>query len=255
MSQQFLNLYSLPAKVPETELAGSTVVMIDLLRASTTICQALASGATEVVPFLEVAEAMSAAAAGDRSTIVLGGERGGRRIEGFDLGNSPAEYTPDAVGGRRVFITTTNGTRALGHARLAERVVVGAIVNLAAVAATVQGAARVDILCAGTAGRESRDDLLAAGALVDTLCAAAAGGWKPNDAADAARHEWQSLVAAVHAAGRSVSEQLAVELRTTPGGRNLLAIGMDHDLVACAAIDSLHVVPELDAHNWRITLP
>ena len=98
---------------------------------------------------------------------MLGGERRGKRIEGFDLGNSPAEYTPEAVGGRRVFITTTNGTRALHHARLARRVVVGAFVNLSAVVASVRDEPRVDILCAGTDGSETREDILAAGAIVE----------------------------------------------------------------------------------------
>ena len=131
---QELRVHNLPELVDEADLAGSTVVVVDLLRASTTICQALASGAVEVVPFLTIEKTL-AAAAKNRPSVVLGGERGGRRINGFDLGNSPAEYTPAAVGGRRVLLTTTNGTRALHHARLADRIVVGAMVNRSAVAA------------------------------------------------------------------------------------------------------------------------
>ncbi len=114
MASRQLNVHTLPSHVSEEELADSAVVVIDLLRASTTICQALASGAREVVPFLEVDAALAAAAAElRRGDIVLGGERRGGKIPGFDLGNSPAEYTREAVGGRRVFITTTNGTRAM----------------------------------------------------------------------------------------------------------------------------------------------
>jgi len=153
MNQPLLRVHKLPQTVAESVLAGSTVIVVDLLRASTTICQALASGASEVVPFLEVADALAAAAKIDRSSVVLGGERGGRNIDGFDLGNSPAEYTPGTVAGRRVFFTTTNGTRALRNAHAAQRVVVGAIVNLSAVVASVKDCPRVDILCAGTGGR------------------------------------------------------------------------------------------------------
>jgi 2-phosphosulfolactate phosphatase len=256
MSQSNLNVYRLPQHVAAEELAGGTVVVIDLLRASTTICQALASGATDVVPFLEVADALAAAAAAnDRAGIVLGGERSGLRIDAFDLGNSPAEYTVAAVHARRVFLTTTNGTRALDHARLADRIVVGAIVNLSAVAASLRDAKRVEIVCAGTAGRESRDDLLAAGALVDALATTATGKWNMNAPAEAARFEWRALAAAAKAGKRPPSEQLAMELRNTPGGRNLVDIGMDDDLVACAAIDALSVVPVLDVAAWRITLP
>ncbi len=233
----------MPQQIAAEELAGSTVVVIDLLRATSTICQALAAGAAEVVPFLEIEEAR-AAAAKDRANVVLGGERQGKRIDGFDLGNSPSEYTPESVGGRRVFLTTTNGTRALYHARLARRVVAGSFLNLSAVAASIRDEPRIDILCAGTDGVESREDILAAGAIVEQLIARDRDGWQLDEAAQAALAEWQRR-----------GEDLAVELRSTPGGANLLAIGMDHDLVDCARIDALSIVPELDVSAWRITLP
>jgi 2-phosphosulfolactate phosphatase len=239
---RMLRVHNLPRLVAETELAGSTVVVIDLLRATSTICQALAAGATEVVPFLEIDEAL-AAAAEDRANVVLGGERKGARIVGFDLGNSPAEYTSEAVEDQRVFLTTTNGTRALHHAHLAARVVAGSFLNLSAVAESIKDAPRIDILCAGTDGRESREDILAAGALVDKLNTREPNDWELNDAARAALAEWQ---------GRG--DDLAVELRATPGGENLLAIGLDGDLVDCARVDALDVVPELDVEAWRITL-
>jgi 2-phosphosulfolactate phosphatase len=240
---QQLRVHNLPGQSADGELSGSSVVVVDLLRASSTICQALAAGATEVVPFLEVADALEAAA-NARANVVLGGERGGRRIDAFDLGNSPSEYTRSAVGGRRVFLTTTNGTRALHHARHARRVIVGSLLNLSAVVASIRDEPRVDILCAGTDGVESREDVLAAGALVEQLVSHDRGAWQINDAAEAALAVWQTR-----------GDDLAVELRSTPGGRNLLAIGMDHDLVDCARIDALAVVPELDTSAWRITLP
>jgi 2-phosphosulfolactate phosphatase len=255
MNQHVLRVHYLPGFVAEHELAGATVVVIDLLRASTTICQAISSGATEVVTFVDVGAALAAAADGDRTHVVLGGERGGVRIAGFDLGNSPSEYTPEAVAGRRVLFTTTNGTRALEHSRLARRVVIGAIVNLSAVVASVQDDTQVDLVCAGTAGHVTREDILAAGAIVDRLTAGASDTWQTNDAANAALREWEELVMAARALGRSPAEQLAEELRTTPGGRNLLAIDHGDDLVACAQIDSLDVVPELDPCTGRIRLP
>jgi 2-phosphosulfolactate phosphatase len=240
---QEIRVHELPRQVAEKELAGSVVVVIDLLRASSTICQALAAGATEVVPFLEVEEAL-AAAAGERANLVLGGERRGQRIDGFDLGNSPSEYTTASVGGRRVFLTTTNGTRALHHARRARRVVVASFMNLSAVAESIRNEPRIDILCAGTDGVESREDILTAGAIVEKLVSRNRSTWKLDDAAAAALAQW-----------RARGDDLAVELRTTPGGRNLLEIGMEQDLVDCARIDALTVVPELDASAWRITVP
>jgi 2-phosphosulfolactate phosphatase len=252
MALRTLNVHQLPQHVGEHELTGSTVVVIDLLRASTTICQALASGASEVVPFLEVEETLAAAAEFDRDQIVLGGERGGNRIDGFDLGNSPSEYTPDAVAGRSVFLTTTNGTRALQHARSARRVIVGAIVNLSAVATSLRGEGRIDILCAGTDGQATGEDILAAGALVHQLCERAGAEWQAGDNADAARQAWEKLIATAQETGRMPSEQLAIELRETQGGRNLLEIGHGADLVDCAQIDRFNMVPEFDVRIWRI---
>ncbi|MCI0492333.1 MAG: 2-phosphosulfolactate phosphatase [Planctomycetes bacterium] len=252
MKERILNVHFSPGLVEAAELAGSTVVVIDLLRATTTICQAVAAGAGEVVPFLEVSDALAAAAEAGRSNVILGGERGGSRIEGFDLGNSPSEYTPEVVGGRRVFITTTNGTRALDHARRARRIVVGAIVNLSTVVASVRHEPRVDILCAGTGGNTTHEDLLAAGAMVHQLGSTATERWQTNEAAREACRHWESLVAAANAASRQPSEQLAIELRDTLGGRNLLAIGLEDDLVDCAQIDRLDVAPELDVQTWRI---
>jgi 2-phosphosulfolactate phosphatase len=252
MRTRVIHVHTLPRHVAAVDLAGSVVIVIDLLRASTTICQALASEAREVIPFLEVDDAL-AAAGDDRDKVVLGGERGGMKIPGFDLGNSPAEYTPEVVRGRRVLITTTNGTRALHHARLARRVLVGALVNLSAVAASVENEAPVDILCAGTGDDETREDILAAGAIVSRLSANDGSLWEMNDSAVAARDEWQHVCAAAEGAGRPLHDQLARELRNTTGGLNLLGIGLDHDLVDCAHIDRLCVVPELDLRAWRIT--
>jgi 2-phosphosulfolactate phosphatase len=253
MREHYVNVHTLPQHVAATELAGSAVIVIDLLRASTTICQALASGAREVVPFLEVDDALAAAACNDRNDIVLGGERFGMRIQNFDLGNSPAEYTAEVVRGRRVFITTTNGTRALHHAREGRRVLIGAFVNLSAVAASVMSEAKVDIVCAGTGGDETREDILAAGAIVSRLVESTPAHWITNNVGDAAQREWQTICAAAVAAGRPLCDQLALELRDTIGGRNLLAIGLEQDLADCAQLDQLGVVPELNVRAWRIT--
>lgn len=249
-----LNVHYLPRHVAEGDLKGSVVVVVDLLRASTTICQALASGASEVVPFRTIEETLAAAEKAGRSNVVLGGERGGRRIEGFDLGNSPSEYTAKAICGRPVYITTTNGTQALHHARQAKRVIVGAIVNRAAVAASLKDELRIDILCAGTNGEITGEDFVAAGAFVRSLREGSKGrGTISKDAANAASC-WLALESAAPLAGTSMNELLVRTLRESDGGRNLIEIGLDRDLVDCAQIDRLDVVPELDVSSWRIRL-
>jgi 2-phosphosulfolactate phosphatase len=253
MSQHLLRVHNLPKNVDQRELEGSTAIVIDLLRATTTICCALAAGASEVVPFRTVEETLAAAEKAGRDQVVLGGERGGRRIEGFDLGNSPAEYTPAIISGRSVFITTTNGTQALYHARLASRVILGSFLNLSAVIASVKYEPRVDILCAGTDGCETREDILTAGAIVERISTESKVPVDSNDATTTARAEWDAVIRAADTAGRSISDQLALELRHSAGGRNLIDIGLDQDLIDCTRIDRLNVVPELDVHNWRIT--
>lgn len=246
-----LSVHYLPQFVAETDLAGGTVVVIDLLRASTTICQALASGARDVTAFLEVGDVVRAAEGEDRAELVLAGERGCKRIEGFDLGNSPAEFTPDEVFDRRVFFTTTNGTRALRHARLAARVVVGAAVNLSSVVDAVAADEAVHLLCAGTNGHVTREDQLAAGAIGNALTAR--GERELNDHARQVIGEWQELLTTARALGRTPSEQFALELRDTGGAKNLLAIGMEADLARCAAIDALDVVPVYNPADGRLT--
>src|SRR3954451_18736813 len=101
-----LRVHLAPRLVEPSALTGGFVLVVDLLRASTTIVHALAAGAASVVPCAEINEAKSTAAAIPGA--LLGGERAGVRIEGFDLGNSPAEYTPDRVRGRTIVFTTTN---------------------------------------------------------------------------------------------------------------------------------------------------
>jgi 2-phosphosulfolactate phosphatase len=254
MSEQRLNVQNLPQEIDAQELSASTVIVVDLLRATTTICFALAAGASEVVPFRTIEETLAAADLLGREKVVLGGERGGRRIAGFDLGNSPREYTPQAVRGRPVYITTTNGTRALFHARFARRVLVGSIVNLSAVVASVKDEPHIDILCAGTDGRETREDILAAGAMVHELRSSASGRFQASSKAERALAEWQRLLQSARDSNRTESKQLAIVLRETQGGRNLLEIGLDQDLVDCAEIDRLTIVPVLDIAAWRIRL-
>lgn len=248
-----LNVHYLPQFVAEADLAGSTVIVVDLLRASTTICQALANGAKCVIPTVEVDATFARANQYDRSEILLGGERGGEIIEGFDLGNSPAEYRADEVFGRTVLFTTTNGTKAINHARLAERIVIGATINRQAVVDSAAHCDQVDILCAGTGGKVTREDILAAGAIAHLLSAYQSPD-ATNEWADSALGEWQELLTTARALDRSPSEQFALELRDTLGGKNLLALDFDEDLPRCAQLDALNVVPELDRGSGEIRL-
>jgi len=232
--------------------------MIDVLRASTTIVTALAHGSPRVRPVLEVAEARTcAAAAAGEPAPLLGGERGGLRIEGFDLGNSPLEYTRQRLAGLPVVITTTNGTAALAACGPASAVLVGAIVNRAAVAARARQLAgqldvkHVHLVCAGTDGVVTEEDLLAAGAILDAAARHAEACGDDLDAA--ARDAVAGFRAVVETDGHAAPERIAVAFAASRGGRNLVALGMQADLAAAAAIDSLPLVPRLDRDSgWLV---
>lgn len=248
-----LLVHYLPQFVPEHDFAGETVVAIDLLRASTTICYALAAGAADVAPFVEVDDLLRHADGRGRAGVVLGGERNGERIDGFDLGNSPAEYTADVVIGKHVLLTTTNGTRALHHARLAARVLVGAIANLTTVAEALRHDVAIHLLCAGTGGHVSREDILAAGAIAYQLTTDQHPERRLNREAESARGEWQELLNTARALGHTTSGQLATELADTPHGKTLVNLGFGADLALCATQDAAPVVPLYDPRSGRIT--
>lgn len=230
-------------RMPAGSTAGGVAVVIDVLRASTTMITALAHGAGRVVPVADVDEARRAAA-GLGSAAVLGGERGGVRVAGFDLGNSPLEYTVERVRGRTVVITTTNGTAALHACQGAREIVVGAIVNRMAVAEAVRRFASettpVHLVCAGTDGALSAEDVLAAGAILDAASTTGA-----TDVLDDAAREAVAFFRRV-AAGGDVPAALVREFHRSPGGANLVDLGMEADLPVAAAIDSFAVVPRLD---------
>ena len=223
--------------------------MIDVLRASTTMITALAHGAAAVRPVATVEEARALAARLGAAAI-LGGERGGVRIDGFDLGNSPAEYTADRVAGRTVVITTTNGTAALAACNDAHVLLVGGFVNRSAIAAAARrlaadpGSAGIHLVCAGTDGVVSAEDVLAAGAILDAAARdPAAAGDVLGAAALAARDAFRRLAAARPA---DVPAALVEAFANSPGGANLVEVGLAADLEGCARLDALAVVPRLD---------
>jgi 2-phosphosulfolactate phosphatase len=238
--------------MPAGACAGGIAVVIDVLRASTTIITALAHGALRVEPVLTIEEARAEAAG---RGAMLGGERGGRRIDGFDLGNSPLEYGRDRVAGRSIVITTTNGTAALHACTRAAEVLIGAVVNRSAVAATAHGLALehggcdVHLVCAGTDAAVTEEDLLAAGAILD---AALRQNGCIKTALDATGREALAFFRATVAAGPTAPAAIAREFSSSRGGRNLIDIGMDADLPFSAAIDSLPVVPRLRGREKRV---
>jgi 2-phosphosulfolactate phosphatase len=238
-----IDVYLLPALVEPAALAGKTVVVIDVLRATTTVVYALAAGAVDVAPFRDADNARQLAQElGGQA--VLGGERCGVPIPGFDLGNSPAEYTQDRVGGKTVVFTTTNGTRALERCKLAKRVLLGAFANFSAVCRELTGIRDIAFVCAGTDGHVTREDTLLAGAIVTELAREQPS--QLNDQALLAADAWQTAVRLM------TDRPLGMMLRDSHGGRNLIDIGQENDIQLAAQIDKFDILPDLDLNTWRI---
>jgi 2-phosphosulfolactate phosphatase len=215
------------AFTPDEAAAAPTALVIDVIRATSTICQALASGYETILCAAEVEEARSLR--GDDGAVTLGGERLGVRIDGFDLGNSPREYLEPRS--PVLAMSTTNGTRAIVTAAArCERVLIASLLNLEAVSAAAETVGSdVAIFCAGVKGEFALDDAYVAGRLASRL------GGERSDAAEAALRLSRTY---------SSAEQAFRESRS---GRNLIdsAPELEADIPYCARESVLDVVPQL----------
>jgi len=215
------------AELAELDLSGRSAVVIDVLRATTTITAALANGAAAVIPHAELDHCR--AMRRTEPNLLLGGERGGRRPTDFNLGNSPAEYTSAAVEGRRIAFSTTNGTRALVGCTAAEAVWLGAFTNRTAVAETLLRDQRdTTLVCAGKLNLANLEDTACAGSIVESLLAA------DVTLTDRARIAW------------SVYDQhrgdINAMLAESDHGRLLVELGLGADIDLCANLDSCPTV-------------
>jgi len=168
-----IDVYFTPLGLKEDDLAGRGVVVIDVLRATTTIVTALANGAKAVVPAASSEEAVRLTANLEKNGILLAGERKALKIEGFQLGNSPREMTPEVVAGKTIFLSTTNGTPALVAAQAGAPVLVGGAVNFTALAERARAlfTERSDlaIVCAGRDKQFALEDAYTAGRLLKAV--------------------------------------------------------------------------------------
>ena len=246
---QTLSVHFLPALMHAESLRGSTAVIIDILRASTTIITALQNGASRVIPCGSPDEARRIRNESLSDIVLLGGERGGVLIDGFDCGNSPTEYPPSRVAGNTIAFTTTNGTKALRMSAAAETILIGAFVNRQALVDRLLDDHRsIHLVCAGTDGEITGEDVLFAGTVAEMLtCGTHKDRWELNDAARIAQTFWRQSASGESATkgNNSLSAQIESAMRQTRGGRNLMNLGYDNDIRLCAAADSIRIVPML----------
>ena len=223
------------AALKHRELAGTVCVVFDVLRATSTMVTALAHGAAAIIPVEEIGEAL--ALRRQDPGLLLAGERDGVRIPAeltgsipFDLGNSPREFTPERVRGRTIAMTTTNGTRALRACAPATAVWVGSFLNLGATVRAIEADSPADLLlvCSGTHDQAAYEDVLAAGALCDSVWARYSAG----AVADSAR-----MARALFSAAKGNLEAAFAQSRN---GRRLLALPeLSRDVAYCAQLDKL----------------
>jgi len=248
-----LSIHLLPNTVEPDRLDGSVAVMIDVLRASTTLIHALESGCHCIKPCRDIEKARQLACQPlpdvdpPTQAPLLAGERDGVRIDGFDLDNSPAHFTPNAVSGRTIVFTTTNGTAALDSCRNAELVLVAAFNNTRAIVqALAQKRLDVHLVCAGTNGQVTAEDCLCAGAIGLALQELGHFDTLSCDAARIAIGFYQQV--------ENDPARLLNEIRESHGGRNLRELGFDHDISLAARRDTVELVPTFDSHNNTISV-
>ena len=227
-----ISVYFTPSDYENTDFSGRTVVMVDVLRASTSMITALANGCRQILPAMQVQDAEKMAAELPRHQILKCGERGGEKIPGFDLGNSPLEYRAERVANQTLIMTTTNGTRALLYGETGNPVYVLALVNLFAVSqACLETRSDIAVLCAGREGEFSEEDTVCAGLLVDKVMET-----KPAFTKGAGAGRAQEL-ALPH------KNNLFAMLKNSVHGKTLQKLGFSADLEFCSRLNVYTCVP------------
>lgn len=234
-----VDVISTPDRLATANLTGRTAVVIDVLRATSTITQALSAGASAVIPASSPDEAVELKSRFPDA--LLGGEIKGRKIPGFDLGNSPSEYTSGGLQGRTIIMTTSNGTKAIVGALKAgcESIILCCFLNLTAVQDalvhmyTSSNLGDISIVCSGSHGEFSLEDFACAGALSGRLASSSIG---PDVLLT---QEAQKAVELFRSYGADVGRIL----EDSPHGQYLKAIGFEKDLEFCARLDALSTVP------------
>jgi 2-phosphosulfolactate phosphatase len=232
-------------KEEEKQFDKSIVVMVDVLRASTTVCAALFNGAKEVIPTVSSEQAMKIYADLDRSIRFIGGEINAIRPDGFDAGNSPADYSKDKCNGKTIILTTSNGAKLFTQLKGAKLRIVASFANFSIVLKKIQQLLSdniennffdyLEFFCAGNNGLFSYEDSLCIGGLIHNIIKENEINFELNDSADAARNLYD-----YH------QDNLFDFLRNSDHGKRLTSLGFQSDLDICLAFDNFPVLPIIE---------
>jgi 2-phosphosulfolactate phosphatase len=230
-----VDVFFSPSQIDEMLLREKNVVVIDVLRSSTTIVAALYNGAREIIPVANVESAVKVSGNLFGDVVLRGGERNGKIIPGFNLGNSPKEYTEEAVKGKSIIFCTTNGTAAMVKARYAQKMVVAGFVNISLAVQYIKEC-REDffIVCSGKQQLFCIEDAICAGMIVKMLCDDESLYVELNDSAVAAQ--------ALH---KTFGRNLLKMAKSSEHGKYLMEIGFEDDIKTCVNLDSIPALPLL----------
>jgi 2-phosphosulfolactate phosphatase len=228
-----IDIQLIPTSPRSNSLFNRTVVVIDVLRATSVMVHAMLQGALEIIPVASVDEAFQMAKDFPRSSILLGGERESRKVQGFDLGNSPKEYVAERVKGKKLILTTTNGTKAFHVVSSGKEILAGSFFNIGAVAQRCLESNRdLFIFPSGDEGEFSLEDTICGGMLIDLITKK---GQKPIPLTDAS-YAAQILY-------KRFETNLLEAFHLSRHGKELTDRGFEDDLAYCAQIDITDIVP------------
>jgi len=227
-----LNVCLTPSLISLYNVEDYIVVIIDIFRATSSICYGIENGAEAIIPVAEIEECQAYRAHGH----LLAAERNGEVVSGFDFGNSPFSYTKEKVAGKTVVLTTTNGTQALHLSRAAKRVVIGSFLNLTSLCDWLKTQNNnILLVCAGWKNNFNLEDTLFAGAVIEQL---KEGNFKLDDPAIAANDLFQI--------GKS---DISKYLKKTSHSERLKKLGIEKDIEFCLQIDLTTAIPVLEGER------
>ncbi|HET6527115.1 MAG TPA: 2-phosphosulfolactate phosphatase, partial [Balneolaceae bacterium] len=219
----------------EDDVRDKVVVMIDVLRASSTIAAALQNGAKGVIPAGDMETAAKIAQNLDFNKFLLSGEKNGIKIESFHLGNSPLEHSPETVKGKTIILNTTNGTKAIKRAAKAKKILVGSFLNLAAVVDYLE---QIDdeavLVCAGWRGHLSFEDLLCAGNIIYEITS----GRLPEKARDGTKTAFGLF--------EKFGDDIEKAVKSSDYAERLREIVSEDDLSFCCQVSKTRVLPAMN---------